>query len=102
MQAKHSSREIPVTDSAIEDLLGAQDIYQPKLERKLRLHAVTNSIFDATAKARASRSGIVLKEGPVLLSSVREARLTLGDVVGHEALRAKSFDDGLRRIRAAL
>lgn len=102
VQAKHSSRGIPVTDSAIEDLLGAQDIYQPRLDRKLRLHAVTNSTFDAAAKARASRSGIILREGAALLTSVRDARLNLGDVVGQESRRAQSFDDGLRKIRATI
>jgi superfamily II DNA or RNA helicase len=102
IQTKHSTKSNPVPPTAVHDILGAQNIYQTKIPRTLRLHVVTNAHFDTACATQARQHGITLIDATQLRTMISAAGTTLGDIAATNAGRATSFADGLRKIQALL
>jgi hypothetical protein len=102
IQTKHSTKSNPVTTPALGDVLGAQNIYQTKIPRRLRLHVVTNAHFDNACATQARQHGITLIDATKLRTMIDAAGTTLGDIAATNAERATSFADGLKKIQALL
>jgi len=102
IQTKHSTKSNPVTTPALGDVLGALNIYQTKISRRLRLQVVTNAHFDTACATQARQHGITLIDATQLRTMIDAAGTTLGDIAATNAGRATSFADGLKKIQALL
>jgi len=100
IQAKHSRNRVSPDLSALEDLLGASDTYEPYLPTRARLHLVTNGIAAPSLRQRASEAGIAISDRDQLAGYVRDGGVSLADVVSADLDRSPSFSDGVKRARA--
>jgi hypothetical protein len=103
VQAKHSSTGHALDDSALSDLLGAADIYRPRLRvSSLRLIVASNAPTAAGTKSAAGSYGIELLCGRTLAERIRASRIGLGAMVACASTRCRSFEDGVESAMASM
>ncbi|MBL8213545.1 MAG: restriction endonuclease [Bryobacterales bacterium] len=100
IQAKHTSKFHTVSAEAVGDILGAQSIYQSRMQRRFRLKVVSNGFFDSGCTAKARQHGVTLIDGKALRQMIEDAKVSLGEIAAMNGERATSFADGVRRINA--
>jgi hypothetical protein len=98
VQAKHSAAGHPLDDSAIGDLVGAYDIYGPRLgANELHLLVASNAPAASGTKSAAASLGVELLCGEQLVERMKSAKIGLGAMVACASTRCKSFEEGVRR-----
>jgi hypothetical protein len=103
VQAKHSATGKPVDVSAVNDVLGAMDIYGTDLiGYNLTAVIVTNSTFGKMAQNEAKQRGVELISRSLLVELMKANQVGLGRMVASASDRAKNFSDGVSRVRSLL
>ncbi len=101
VQAKHTAVGTALDDAPLNDLLGAADIYRPRLGiNNLRLVVASNAPPSPVLKGAAAVHGIELLCGERLVKRMKRERIGLGAMVACAATRCKSFEEGVKRARA--
>jgi hypothetical protein len=103
VQVKHTATGASLDDSAVNDLLGAADIYGPRLgTASIQLVVASNAPPSPVLKSAAAQSGVELVCGENLVRRMQEASIGLGAMAACAATRCSNFEEGARRARACL
>lgn len=98
VQAKHSTVGNPPDEGALNDVIGAADIYGPRLGLGgISLLVVSNAPAAPQTKSAAASHGIELLCGDALVKRMQKAGVGLGAMVACASTRCRNFEEGLKR-----
>jgi len=103
VQVKHTSAAGVVGESALNDIIGASDLYSERLGISAgNLLLVSNGQVSETVRRLAESQRIEVLSGEQLNSRLSTANVGLAEMVAASSDRAANFEDGLRRVAGLL
>jgi hypothetical protein len=102
IQTKHSRERTPIDEGALNDLLGACDIYPQKFNVRWRATLVSNAPMTTETVREAERNGVELVPGDRLARRFSEQHVGLGAMTACAGARCATFDEGIHRARRLL